>query len=318
MKKIISVLLASVVLLSLCSCTGSKKAPLTVEGTEINSEIFTYYLDRIIASPRSYGLEENADEKAIKAAAVNECKRYISVNTEFENSGESLTSAQKVEISEKVNNIWLRSENHYKAVGVSKQTLTKIITSEKYEEALFTALYDKGMNNTSEEQKIQNYFYENYVSFRTVCAYFSSANGEPMTQLEKTQMLAFFDSLSTMKEIKSEEFSKGFTDAGYSVSDTVILKKGSDGYPEGFYDAVRAQADSTVQTIVYDDCVFAVYKENLEEKGEGVYAGYRSACINDLYASRNESRIKKAVAALTFEENEKMIDKIYNRLRLSE
>lgn len=315
MKKIISVVLTAVMLFSFGACSGGGKAPVTIEGTEINSGIFTYFLHRIIASPETYGLGADADEKELKTAAVNECKRYISINTEFANRGTSLTSAQKVEIAEEVNNIWLRSKNHYESVGVTKQTLTKVITAEKYEEALFTALYDKGMQDASAEKIIQDYFYSNYVCFKTVCAYFSSASGEAMTQLEKNQMLAVFDGLSSTEAVKPEEFTKSFTDAGYQASDTVVLKKSSDGYPDGFFESVKSQADGTIRTIVYDDCVFAVYKENLEDKGESVYASYRSVCIKDLYSAENESRIEKAVEVLTVKENQREIDKIYNKIK---
>lgn len=318
MKRFFAALLAASMLLLFGSCSEKQEYALTIEGTQISSEIFACFLDRVVASPERYGLKADASEKELKAAAVKECKRYVAINTEFRNGGNSLTSAQKVEISEKVNNIWIRSENHYNSIGVSRQTLNKIITAEKYEEAVFTALYDKGAGNAADEAKIQAYFYDNYVSFRTVCAYFTLPDGSPMTQLEKTEMLAVFDNLAASGIKTPEAFNQSFLDAGYPASDTVILKKSSDGYPEGFFDTVYSQTDDTVQTIVYDDCVFAVYKENLEEKGEGVYASYRSVCINDLYADENEERISKAVEALSVEENSKVIDGIYKKIKKDE
>ena len=69
-----------------------------------------------------------------------------------------------------------------------------------------------------------------------------------------------------------------------------------------------------MQTIVYDDCVFAIYKENLADKGEGVYASYRAACVNDLYADRNDERIEKTIAVLTVEKNDKVIDEVYSKI----
>ena len=145
-------------------------------------------------------------------------------------------------------------------------------------------------------------------------AVINTASGEAMTLAEKEEMLAVFEGFATSTASTPEAFTKGFLDAGYSASDTVILKKNSDGYPEGFFDAVYAQADATVQIIVYDDCVFAVYKENLKDKGEGVYASYRSACISDLYAAENEERIGKIVADLSVEENEKVINEVYKEI----
>lgn len=315
MKKITAAIIAVIMLLMLGSCSDKPKIALTIQGAEINSEIFAYYLDRVVSSPESFGLDKNASEKEFKDAAITECKKYVASNSEFVNGGNSLSSADKVAISEQVNNLWMRSGEHYKSIGVSKQTLTKIVTSEKYADAVFTALYDKGRENAAAERAIQNYFYDNYVSFRTVCAYFSSADGTPMTQLEKTEMLNFFTGISSDKAITPEDFEKSFADTGYAVSDTVILKKSSDGYPEGFYDSVRSQADSTVQTIVYDDCVFVIYKENLADKGESVYASYRATCVNDLYADRNDERIEKTIAVLTVEQNEKVIDDVYKRVK---
>lgn len=315
MKKIIAAILAVTMLLLLGSCSGKPKIALTIQGTEINGEIFAYYLDRVAATPESYGLAKNASEKELKDAAVTECKKYVASNSEFVNGGNSLSSADKVAVSEQVNNLWMRSQKHYESIGVSKQTLTKIVTSEKYEDAVFTALYDVGRDDAAAERAIQNYFYDNYVSFRTVCAYFSSADGTPLTQLEKTEMLNFFTGLSGESKITVEDFEKNFADTGYTVSDTVILKKSSDGYPEGFYDSVAGQADSTVQMLVYDDCVFVVYKENLADKGESVYAAYRATCVNDLYADRNDERIEKTIAVLTVEQNDKVIDDIYKKIK---
>lgn len=315
MKRITAAVIAVTMLFLLGSCSAKPKIALTVQGAEINEEIFAYYLDRVSAAPESYGLAKDASEKELKDAAVTECKKYVASNSEFANGGNSLSSADKVAVSEQVNNLWMRSQKHYEAIGVSKQTLTKIVTSEKYEEAVFTALYDVGREDAAAERAVQNYFYDNYVSFRTVCAYFSSADGTPLTQLEKTEMLDFFAGLSGESEITDEDFEKSFADTGYTVSDTVILKKSSDGYPEGFYDSVAAQEDSTVQMLAYDDCVFAVYKENLADKGESVYAAYRSACVNDLYADKNDERIEKTIAVLTVEQNDKVIDEVYKKIK---
>ena len=315
MKRILFAVIAAAMLLMLGSCSVKPKVALTVQGAEINSEIFAYYLDRVVASPESYGLEKNAADKELKDAAVTECKKYVASNSEFLNGGNSLSSADKVAVSEQVNNIWMRSGKHYESIGVSKQTLTKIVTSEKYEDAVFTSLYDVGREDVAAERAVQNYFYDNYVCFRTVCAYFSGADGTPLTQLEKTEMLNFFTGFSGESKVTPEDFEKSFADTAYTVSDTVILKKNSDGYPEGFYESVAAQTDSTVQTIVYDDCVFVIYKENLADKGEGVYASYRSSCVNDLYADRNDERIEKTIEVLTVERNEKVIDKIFKEIK---
>ena len=61
---------------------------------------------------------------------------------------------------------------------------------------------------------------------------------------------------------------------------------------------IAEQQANTVQVLVYDECVFAVLKEDLAAKGESLYANYRSSCIKDLYSEAAESKTAEAVAAL--------------------
>ena len=309
MKKITAFLIAVAILLSFSACSEQKKTALVIAGTDINSEIFTYYLDKVNHSPADYGLSQNPSDSELKNAAINECKKYLAANTGFSEKGLSLTSSQKVEISQNVNNYWIRFENHYNKIGVSKQTLTKIFTSDAYKDALFSAEYDKGVNDTEAEAILQDYFYENYISFRSVCVYFTKPDSTPMTQLEKTQLLSSLEALAANPDADVDKFAQAVQSAGYSLSDSALLKKGSTTYPDGFYDKVSEQADNTVQVITYDECVFVIWKENLKEKGESLYRSYRSVCINDLYYEEYETALNEYLDTLTVEEKS-VVDKI--------
>ena len=315
MKKIISVLIPLILLFSFVSCTAAPKTALTIENAEINEEIYAYYLDKIISNPAAYSLNSDAGEDEFCAAAAKECKTYLAINTAFRDMGLSLTSAKKAEISASVNNIWLRSENYYNKIGVSKQTLNKALTAQAYEDTIFTARYDAGRSDASAEAVIEEYFYSNYISFRTVCVYFTKADGAtPMTQAEKNELLAKFAALESGSST-AEAFTQAILDTGYTASGSVILKKGSDGYPEDFYGKVSERADSEVFTIVYDDCVFAVLKENLRDKGESVYANYRSACIADLYSAEYDAYIEEYIGGFETDENKRVISRIYKKLK---
>lgn len=317
MKKLFAAFLAVLMLVTLASCKKDETSyALTIEGTDISSEIYTYFLDRVMSRPQDFGLKDKASKKELNDAATEQCKRYIYANTRFADMGLTLSVAKKTEISQHVNNIWIRFENHYKSIGVSKQTITKICTADAYSDVIFTELYDKGTENAASEEKIKTYFYENYTAFNTVCVYFNSSDGvTPMTQLEISELITRFDTLAA----ESTGTSAGFSDAvkafGYAPSGTVILKKDSDGYPKGFFDKVYSQTDNSVQIIRYDDCVFAVFKENLKEKGDSVYANYRMVCINELYSEENNAEIKKNISGFKVEKNEEIIDEIYLKLK---
>ena len=313
MKRFAAFFAAVIIIFSLSSCSNKKKTALVIAGTEINSEIFTYYLDKVYQAPQDYGLAENPPDKELKQAVINECKKYLAANTSFRDKGLTLTASEKVEISQAVNNYWIRFENHCKKIGVSKQTLTKILTSQAYGDALFAAEYDKGAGDAESEKVLQDYFYENYISFRTVCAYYTAADGSPMTQLEKTQLLSSIDTLAEGAGTDVDEFAQAAQSAGFSLSGSVLLKKGADTYPHGFYEKVSEQEDNTVQVITYDECVFIVWKENLRDKGDSVYVNYRSACISDLYYEDYQAELNEYLDTLTVEEKS-IVDSIINKI----
>lgn len=315
MKKFFAAVFAALMILSLSACTAQKKTVLTISGTEINSEIFTYYLDKVVSRPVDYGLADSPSNKDLKTATINECKKYLAANTQFRDAGLSLSSPEKVEVSQLVNDFWVRFENHYNKIGVSKQTLTKIFTSDAYRDALFTETYDKGISDSAAETEIQDYFYGNYISFRTVCVYFTAADGvTPLTQVEKNDLLAAFEGYVKSAQNDVDGFSETVNNAGYPLSNSILLKKGSDGYPDGFYEKVYAQEDNTVQLIVYDECIFAVVKENLRSKGDSVYANYRSSCITDLYSAEADLKTENFIATLTVEENGNAADRLIDKM----
>lgn len=312
MKKIFAVLIAVSVLMSLTACGAGQRTALIISGTEIDSEVFTYYLDRVIQRPEDYGLAENPEKKILKQTAIDECKKYVAINTSFRDKGLSLSAADKVKISDNVNRFWLRFEKHYDEIGVSKQTLTKIMTADAYEDAIFTATYDRGVGNAAAEKELTDYFYSNYVSFRTVCAYFTAPDGTAMSQADKIALVESFRKMEQTVAVDADKFSQAVTAAGYTLSDSIILKKDSSGYPAGFFEKVYAQANGTVQILEYDECVFAVMKESLEDKGEAVYVNYRTSCINDLYSGASEQEIDSYTETLTVEE--KGVDRIINKM----
>ncbi len=305
-------MLAVLILLSFSACSFGKRTALIISGTEIDREIFVYYLDKVISRPSDYGLAENPEKKLLKQTAIDECKKYVAINTSFNEKGLSLSAADKVEISGNVNSFWTRYENHYDEIGVSKQTLTKIMTANAYEEAIFTATYDRGIGNAAAEKELTDYFYSNYVSFRTVCAYFTYPDGSSMPQAEKIALVESFKTLEQGETVDADAFSASVTELGYTLSDTIILKKDSDGYPKGFFEKVYAQTNGTVQVIEYDECVFAVMKEDLKARGDAVYVNYRTSCINDLYSDISEQKMESYIETLTVKE--KGVDGIINKM----
>ncbi|MCQ2481846.1 MAG: hypothetical protein MJ121_06995, partial [Clostridia bacterium] len=199
MKRYISLLIAILILLlsfTGCSIKKSKKTALVISGTEVDEEVYAYFLDIVKQRPNDYGLEKSFKESQARDEAIKLCVRYVAFNTSFAQRELKLTNTQKLEIADNVNSYWIRSENHCKAIGVSRQTINKIYTSKAYENVIFKAIYDKGTGDAEAEAQIQNYFYSNYTAFSNICAYFTNAQGENISGEAKQQLIETFRTIA--------------------------------------------------------------------------------------------------------------------------
>lgn len=305
MKKILSFLLIlSILTLSGCSFDffGSKPA-LVISGTEISREIYNYYLDKVKGRPGDYGLSDNPDDNALKETTTSLCMRYLAINTNFASASLTLSASDKAEIADKVNNYWIRFENHYNEIGVSKQTITKIFTSEAFEDAMFEYYFDKGTDNKTGETAIKEYYYSEYVAIRTICAYFTQDNNSHISETEKQKIVDTFNYIVTQSGTDSDSFTTACSDAGYTASDIIVISSDSEGYPSGFYDSVSGQAENSIKLIIYGDCIFAVRKESLSQLGESVYADYRSTCIKKLYQEEWQEMVDGYISQLKVEKS---------------
>ncbi|MBR3620844.1 MAG: hypothetical protein IKN56_04995 [Clostridia bacterium] len=304
MKKFLALLAAAAILLTLGGCSLKKeKTALVISGTDIGMETYNYYYDLVRGRPGDYGLSDSPKEKDIKEAAIALCRRYIALNSSFVVHKLSLSATDKINISDKVNNHWMRFENHYDKIGVSKQTLYKIFTSETYEDVIFSAMYDKGVSDKAQEKKIKQYFYSEYAAFRSVCVYFTGSDGkQEMTEAEKQKVMTDMNEIARDSDETAESFISTCSAKGYTASDVVVIKRDSDGYPAGFFDSIYDQTDNSVKIIAYGDCVFAVQKANLESLGEGLYAGYRSVLIKDMYAGEWQKTLNSYIDTFTVDE----------------
>lgn len=309
-----ALLIAALLCVMLCSCIGRQRVALVISGAEIKEEVFTCFLDKVVAGPAEYGLTRESPTDDFAKSAQELCMRYVAANTRFEKSGLYLTAAEKTAISQSVNNLWIRYENHYNKIGVSRQTLNKIETAKAYEEKLFSHSYDKEVGSAAAESEITSYYYQNYIVFRAVCVYYTAHDGvTPMTGLQKTELTENLNRLVNQYNAK-KDFDEAATEFGYTASASSLLKRGSSGYPEGFFDEVAAIEDGAAAVLIYNDCAFVVLRESLKEKGEEYYSIYRGDCLKELYAPIAEQDIAAEIGGYTIERKDYVISSVLRNI----
>lgn len=265
MKKIISLMLVAVMVLSLSSCSPTK---VKINGTKIDNEVYTYF-------------ESQVDNEE---AVLKEISRYVAINSEFLNRGLTLDSNTKADVSTRVNDLWHLYSSFYTENDISKQTIYKIELSKAYEDVLLADYYSANGDHPVTENDIKEYFKENYAAIRFVTGYLFNVDDKgaivPMTDAEKTKLINSFKSVAEMvTEDTSLEESVSSLGENTEVRNTVINAFSDGTFPEGFWNQVKAIETGKTEVFTIDDYIFLVNRVDIFSDEYGYYNTYRTDCL---------------------------------------
>lgn len=297
MKRILSALLIILMLcVPLASCKGQSEQvyPITVNGTPIDSEIFSFFLDSVWDKPEALGTR---DGRITQATYM--CIRYVAVNSTFLAYGLSLTDDEKANISDTSNVLWNMFGKYYEGIGVSKQTFIKIKTYEAYIETLRTAFFDKGGTDEISDAVLRGILQEHFVAFRYV-----------RTPLKN------IDVYGNERELNADEINllnsvyntaAGQVTASYGIDnayntvakqfplsersyETIVIDNEDNEFPRVFFDTVKAQADATAKAFQFGDSVYLVYKVNILNEAV-IFSELRQECLRIVSEEPLQSKI---------------------------
>ena len=136
-----------------------------------------------------------------------------------------------------------------------------------------------------------------------------------MTADQKAAMNKEFMELSTrlgngqtMNEIV-ELYSKKHPDS--TVSDQLqFIKKGTDSYPEGFFEKVQQLSVGSNTVLIMDNYIFLILRENpSEDEAKQYYDRYRDDCLKSLRGDEFKTRVEGYASELSVERNDRVINK---------
>ena len=136
-----------------------------------------------------------------------------------------------------------------------------------------------------------------------------------MTADQKAAMNKEFMELSTrlgngqtMNEIV-ELYSKKHPDS--TVSDQLqFIKKGTDSYPEGFFEKVQQLSAGSNTVLIMDNYIFLILRENpSEDEAKQYYDRYRDDCLKSLRGDEFKTIVEGYASELSVERNDRVINK---------
>lgn len=293
-KKVLLLLLVFALCVSFTACSktiAEEKSALTVGDANVSAGVFAYYLDAQIKIASG---DSPSKSDAIKAAEAS-CANYVKINTEFQKRKLSLNSAEKATVAANVEEIWNFYGGYYESIGVSKETLTKIKTSEQYNEKLISSVFGAGGESEISEDAMKTYFNDNYVFFKFITAEFSS--DEEANKTVKDTLTELAGTIGTEDEETGETITMDDVNASFaektggtaSALETTAMKSDSTDFPSGFFSDVKAMENGAQKILTYSDNIFLVEKVD----GSGAFSDYKSAILDLLTNSDYDSLMKK-------------------------
>ncbi len=263
MKKFISLLLAIVfIALTFSSCDVFSKVK--VNGTKIDNEVYYYFEDLY---------------KEDKAQINKAISRYVAINSEFSACSLTLSSAQKSELSKKVNNLWHIYSVHYSNLDISKETIYKIETSKFYEDILLDYYYGPDGASPVSEDEIKKYFKEHYIAINFATDYLFNINETgaivSMPDAEKASIINKFSDSADL--VNTGSLMETTTDK--EVHSTIINSSSDGSFPTGFYKEAEKLEVNSASTIIIGDYVFLVQRIDVFDETYNYYATHRTECL---------------------------------------
>ncbi len=174
-KKLISILLASSMLVTLSACsTGEDTAYIAQVGEEqIPAGVYSYGLINsysaaagMVIDPNKDMFDQTIDGIATEDWIVNETldsmKAFIAVNEEFERLGLELTEEEIELAAVQANAEWETYGSIYEENGISKETIVLLSENNAKSQHVYEAYYSEDGEKQASEEEIKAYYDENY------------------------------------------------------------------------------------------------------------------------------------------------------------
>ncbi|MDR1805223.1 MAG: hypothetical protein LBQ80_00415 [Clostridium sp.] len=283
--------------------------PLSVNGFELDDELYRYFVDTVRAAPEDYGLVENSPDSSIIEEANQLAVEYAAVELQFAEKGAVLTAADKSTASKETNNLWRIFGDYYESIGVEKTTLMLVRENVAKSNVLFSLIYETGGSKAVSEKDLLASFNKNYVVFREFSDSFTTTNelGEitAMTDAEKKALRTKFSNM--VSQVQSgqsidEIFSSYYDVNGQSLSDEVLGKNERSGYGDDFFAKVQKITAGSTAVVESGKEIHLVERVAASKDAEYFWS-YRLPALKALKGEEYNKAFAEYVATLSVDES---------------
>ena len=272
-----------------------------INSVEISDDVFTYFLDKAVVD-----LGVSVPLKSLKEKATTYAETYFKTNSLAHSQGIKLSTAEKAEVSEKVNAYWSIYGKYYTKIGVTKETLTKVFTADSFREALLVHYYGAGGEEEISLNRLYAQFKTNYIVFQAITGYFTETNingqAVKINEAEKESLILKFQNMAAMVnagEQNMEQAADFLAESGYQGSvQTVVLHKDDTSYPPGFFEKVKSTEARLATVIGTDEYIFLVLRGDADTNST-YFNEKRTEMIEIIVGNEIDNKIEESLMVET-------------------
>ncbi|MCL2299921.1 MAG: hypothetical protein FWC27_07220 [Firmicutes bacterium] len=303
---------------------GAQEWLLQVEGAPVSRAVYSYFLAQAIRDAKQAGrLKADGSPKdlaALRKDVTARCVEYIAIGSTLREMEVPVDQVLKSQVADQTASYWRVFGRYYKSIGVSKQTLSAVLTGQAARDQLFRALYDAGGTKGTAEETIESYFYGNYLAYEGIRV-FRKVMEEDGTEREMDiseaaalrQTLQDFvqeanDSEDFYGAAQEEKFAEALS---YGTPTVTWMRTGTAEFSEEDFKLLRALKPSEVVLLSLPGYFLVARGINMRESPEEHYLRYRADCLWKLKGALFEKELKAICGAYRADENVGAMEKFY-------
>ena len=285
MKRVCILLLCAVSLLLLASCGGAAEPAFVIDGAPVSQGIFEYF--RREALRGTDGADADAETAAQTAEA--QCRRLVALDNYLKQHKITVRADLKSDVASRTEGQWALFGAHYRAMGLTKQDLTRINSFDAQKKQLVQFFYGAGGKHEVAESELKESFVKLYVGFKAFEGALTTRNDDgetvPMPEDEQNVVLAQF------RQMAAEANSGADLDTLYAAYcetqglivttplSVTLMKDGDPMYDDDFFEQVSAFGNGGAGVIRTQRTVYLVQRVAIAENDEDAFASYRDEVL---------------------------------------
>ena len=248
------------------------------------------------------------------------CVEYIAVNSELRAMEIPVDQMLKSEVAERTAFYWRVFGRYYGSIGVSKQTLTAVLTGRAARDQLFRALYDTGGARAVPETSIEAYFYGNYLAYEGIRV-FRTVMGEdgtpddmdiPAAAELRQDLAGFVEAANNAEDFYGVAQEDAYVGAlSYGTPSVTMMRKGGAEISDADFEQLRKLGPEKIALLNLPGYFLVARGVNMRESPEEFYLGSRADCLWKLKGAEYEKTLRELCAKFRADENTAQMDKFY-------